>query len=248
MDFLCSYNRINEFNCFFDLVNDNCDTIELCFDLTGLSVNVLNKGNVCFYKLMVYQNFFLEYNVSDPVSLTLDCNEFYSVLKQLKGYECIVLDTEENILEVIGMKHGGNKVRFTLSLIEDSYSSPTPPQIEYDNYFTVELTDLKAAAETLGKVCKTDRFKVLFDDSSRVKIVSPGTVITGYDQTLIVDGEGNGEVVVNTKYISDLGKLGKINKLVMLELGNSIPLSWCIDGESKDIRVSGLIAPILEEE
>ena len=64
----------------------------------------------------------------------------------------------------------------------------------------------------------------------------------------MVNGDGHGEVIVNTSYLTELSKLKKINTMVKIRLGNTIPLSWSISDDLDDITANGLIAPILEEE
>ena len=54
---ICSFNRVDEFNVFFDLVSNSCETIELKFNPDGLNANVLNKSHVCFYNLKSHGNF-----------------------------------------------------------------------------------------------------------------------------------------------------------------------------------------------
>ena len=42
---ICSFNRVDEFISFFDLIHDTCDTLRLNFNYDGLNVNVLNKSH-----------------------------------------------------------------------------------------------------------------------------------------------------------------------------------------------------------
>ena len=73
--------------------------------------------------------------------------------------------------------------------------------------------------------------------------------MTGYNQTIHANITGDGEIIVNNGYISELNKLNKLNKNIEFKLGDSnIPLGWSINNEFDDIIINGLIAPILEEE
>ena len=72
--------------------------------------------------------------------------------------------------------------------------------------------------------------------------------MTGYNQTIHANITGDGEIVVNNDYISELNKLNKLNKNIEFKLGNNLPLGWSINNEFDDIIINGLIAPILEEE
>ena len=245
---ICSFNRVDEFNVFFDLVSNSCETIELNFNPEGVIANVLNKSHVCFYNLKINEYFFIDYNVKENISLLIDCNEFHAIIKQLKNYNTIVLNKEENILEIIGLKED-NRIRFTLHLIDDNYSSPVPPAIDYTANCEIPLSDLKNASEIIEKVCKTDRFKVICSETKGFEISSPVDAMTGYNQTIHANITGDGEIVVNNSYISELNKLSKLNKNIEFKLGDgNIPLGWSISNEVEDIIINGLIAPILEEE
>ena len=73
--------------------------------------------------------------------------------------------------------------------------------------------------------------------------------MTGYNQTIHANITGDGEIVVNNSYISELNKLNKLNKNIEFKLGDgNIPLGWSVNNEFDDIIINGLIAPILEEE
>ena len=244
---ICSLNRIDEFISFFDLIHDTCDTLRLNFNNDGLNVNVLNKSHVCFYELNVKKEYFIDYNVEDIDEVIIDCAEYYNVLSKLKGYDTIVFNLEDGHLEILGLKED-NRIRFMISLIGADYSSPQPPKLEYNSWCEVQLSDLKNASDILEKVCKTDRFRIIYDETTGFQISSSNESMTGYNQTLMVNGDGQGEVIVNTSYLTELSKLKKINTIVKIRLGNTIPLSWSISNDFDDITANGLIAPIMEEE
>ena len=244
---ICSFNRIDEFISFFDLIHDTCDTLRLNFNDGGLNVNVLNKSHVCFYELNVKKEYFIDYNVEDIDNVIIDCAEYYNVLSKLKGYDTIVFNLEDGYLEILGLKED-NRIRFMISLIGADYSSPEPPKLDYNCWCEVQLSDLKNASDILEKVCKIDKFRIIYDETTGFQISSSNESMTGYNQTLMVNGDGQGEVIVNTSYLTELSKLKKINTTVKIRLGNTIPLSWSISDDFDDITANGLIAPILEEE
>ena len=244
---ICSFNRVDEFISFFDLIHDTCDTLRLNFSYDGLYVNVLNKSHVCFYELNVNKEYFIDYNVEDINEVIIDCAEYYNVLSKLKGYDTIVFNLEDEHLEIIGLKED-NRIRFMISLIGADYSSPEPPILDYNSWCEVQLNDLKNAIDILEKVCKTYKFRIIYDETTGFQISSSNEPMTGYNQTLMVNGDGQGEVIVNTSYLTELSKLKKINTTVKIRLGNTLPLSWLISDDFDDITANGLIAPILEEE
>lgn len=244
---ICSFNRVDEFISFFDLIHDTCDTLRLNFSYDGLNVNVLNKSHTCFYELNVKKEYFLDYNVEDIDEVIIDCAEYYNVLSKLKGYHTILFNLEDGHLEILGLKED-TRIRFMISLIGVDYSSPEPPKLDYNSWCEVQLNDLKNASDILEKVCKTDRFRINYDETTGFQISSPTESMTGYNQTLIVNGDGHGEVIVNTSYLTELSKLKKINTTVKIRLGNTLPLSWSISDDLDDITANGLIASIMEEE
>lgn len=231
---------------FFDIIYDNSNIIELKLDQDKCKISLLNNSHIAFYDIEYSKEFFDSYQVNEIESVLIFVEDFYKILKSSNKGDVMSLSTDEAHL-IVSFENKSNRRVFEIPLGEDYGSSPVPPSIDYDGSISVLLNDLKAPVHDLDKIVKTDRFKMIVDDGI-LKIISPSDSMTQYKHEIDVESNVTGNVIVNTEYISQLLKLNKIDKTVTLKIGNGIPLSWNISSPFEDVKVSGLIAPIIEEE
>ena len=136
-----------------------------------------------------------------------------------------------------------------MPLAEDYGDSPVPPDIDYPSEFTIDLNALKQPVEDLDKIVKTDKFKMVLDNDECI-VVAPTDAMTKYSNSIRVESD-NDKVVSSTyniDYIGSLQKLSKISNSVLIKLGEQLPCTWIIVSPDDLVKVSGLIAPIIEEE
>ena len=235
---------IDSWKNFFDVIFDSSTIVELKLDQDKCKISLLNNSHVAFYDVEYSKSFFDNYQVDDVESVLIFVEDFYKILKSSKKGDVMTLESDDANLRII-FENESNRRMFELPLGEDFGASPVPPSIEYDGSFDVLLDDLKAPVNDLDKIVKTDRFKMRLNDGV-LNIVSPDDAMTQYKQEINVDTNISGDVIIQIDYISQLLKLSKINKVVEFKLGSDMPLSWKITSPFEDVVVSGLIAPILE--
>ena len=232
---------------FFDVIYDSTLTsVELKLDQEKLSITLLNNSHVAFYNLEISKEFFIEYHIDNAESVLVFMDDFYNILKSASKDDMMTLESNDSNLICVFEKDNGRRV-FELPLAEDYGDTPVPPSIDYDAEFDVLLDDLKQPSNDLDKIVKTDRFKMIVSDGV-LNIVAPTDSMVNYNQIINVDTNNQGNVIVNISYIQELLKLSKIDKSVTLKMGNGLPLSWNIESYDKLVSVSGLIAPIIEEQ
>ena len=62
---ICSFNRVDEFNVFFDLISNSCETIELKFNLNVSQVscikskNDINSSTLLKLHIIIYSHLFI---------------------------------------------------------------------------------------------------------------------------------------------------------------------------------------------
>lgn len=231
---------------FFDVIYNTANIVEMKLDHEKLSISLLNNSHVAFYNLEISKEFFGEYTVTDGESVLIFVEDFYKILKSAGKNDLLYLESNENYL-VCRFEHDGNRRIFELPLADDDYNSAVPPSIEYDGVFDVLLDDLKQPCDDLDKIVKTDNFKIV-TNNQEMSVIAPKDSMTQYNQIISIDNDCSCEVTVNTSYIKELLKLSKISNVVTLHMGNDMPLSWNIESSNKFVKVSGLIAPIIEQE
>lgn len=220
--------------------------VELKLDQMKCGMSLLNNSHVCFYTVEYHKDFFDDYQIDGAESILIFVNDFYSIIKTATSKDTLTISDEMSSLKIV-LEHDTNRRVFEIPLAEDYGDSPVPPSIEYQGEFTVKLQDLKQPCVDLDKIIKTDRFKMKVGDG-KLSIISPNDSMTKYAQYIDVDTTLNAESVVNLNYILDLQKLKKIGDTVLFKIGTDLPLTWNVTSPDEFVKVSGLIAPILEEE
>lgn len=237
---------ITPFKNFFDIIYNTADIVEMKLDSDKLSISLLNNSHVAFYSLEISKEFFGDYEVDVAESVLLYVEDFYKILKSAHKDDVLYLESNDSYL-VCKFEHDGNRRVFELPLADDDYDSAVPPSIPYDGIFDVLLDDLKQPCADLDKIIKTDRFQII-TQNQLMSVVAPKDSMTQYNQIINIDDECACNVIVNLSYIQEILKLSKINKVVTLKMGDGIPLSWHIESQDQLVKVSGLIAPIIEQE
>ena len=238
---------IDSWKNFFDLIHDSTSSIMLELDQEKCSISVLNDSHVCFYMVEYSKYFFEEYDVDDKENIFIEVADFYPILKSARNGESLEITTHDNMIKIILEKDLNRRV-FEIPIAEDYGQSPVPPDVPTTIIFELPLKDLKQPCHDLDKICKTDRFKMTVSDEI-FEVDSPVDSMTKYNQRMIVDNEGgSAECTINLRYIDDLQKLSKISEIVTFRIGNDMPLCWNISSPIGDVKVEGLIAPILDDE
>ena len=231
---------------FFDLIHDSASVIEMQLTQDKCSISLLNNSHVCFYTVEYDKDFFNEYDVDGAESVLIFVADFYNIIKTAKNNDRLELSNDELNLKIV-LEHEDNRRVFEIPLAEDYGQSPTPPTVPVEVEFELPLKELKQPCTDLNRIIKTDRFKMKVSDEV-LEIVSPNDAMTKYNQRFIIDNTGTASSTVNIGYVEDLMKLSKISDFVIFGLGNNIPLTWKINSADGFVRVSGLIAPIIEDD
>ena len=233
---------------FFDLIYDSANVVELKLDQEKMAISLLNNSHVAFYNLELARGFFGNYQIDGAESVLVFVEDFYKILKSSNKSDILTLQTDESNLSCI-FEHDGNRRVFELPLAEDYGDSPIPPAIDYPTEFTIYLNDLKQPVEDLDKIVKTDKFKMVVDNDELI-VVAPLDAMTKYNNSIRVETD-NDKVVSSTyniDYIGSLQKLSKISDEVLIKIGEQMPCSWIIESPDNLVKVSGLVAPIIENE
>lgn len=237
---------IEPFKAFFDLIYNSANEVEIKLSNDTLSMQLLNKSHVCFYGAEYRKDFFDTYNADENESLIVYVEDVYNILKSAHKNDVLTMESNENYL-VCTFEHDFNRRVFELPLSDIEYSSPVPPSIPYDDGFFLQLNDLKQPINDLDKICKTDRFKMVTKDNE-LHILSPLDSQTRYDQTLMIDSDISVSVTINKDYVQEILKLSKINKEVEFKIGSDTPVTYTITSPMEDVKITGLIAPVIEQE
>lgn len=237
---------IDSWKNFFDLIFDSSTIIELKLDQEKCKITLLNNSHVAFYDAEYDREFFDTYEVDGAESILVYVEDFYKILKSASKDDTLILESYDDILKII-FEHDMNRRVFEIPLGEDYSTIPPMPDIGYNGSCTVLLKELQKPCNDLDKIIKTNKFTCNVHDG-HMHITSPKDSMTQYEQIFDTDEDFTGQVIVDVAYIQQVLKLSKIDKVVELYLGDGVPLKWKVVSPMEDVSISGLIAPIIEEE
>lgn len=231
---------------FIDLIHDESSSINLLFDAEGLKINLLNKPKTCFYNLFIDRNGFGDYDVNTE-SYTIDSEDLFNVLKSASKNELLTLSSKENS-SLLVCKFGDVDTHrvFEFPLVDSVEDVPPVPSINYNGGFDLKLDDLKKSCDDLSRIIKTDDMRFQLADNI-LNIVSPTDFLMNYHNQIHIDSDLKAKTAISINYLMGLTKLGKLSEIIHLELGDNLPLSWSMSSVDENIKFSGLIAPILED-
>lgn len=231
---------------FFDMVFDTSSNICMKFDENKCKMTLLSKSHIAFYDAEYTNEFFDSYDVDGLEIIVVDVEDLYKILKSANKKDIMIMESDESFLKIV-FEHDGNRRVFELPLQEYYDDTPPLPIIDFEAEFELALNDLKSPIEDLDKIVKTNKFTIL-TQSDECWIVSPIDSLTKYKQIIDIDEVVSSIVVVDLEYIKQVLRLTKIDKYVKLFIGEDIPLKWVITSPLDDVCITGLIAPIVEEE
>ena len=237
---------INSWKNFFDMIFDSSTIVELKLDQEKCKITLLNNSHIAFYDVEYTKDFFDVFDVDGVESVLIYVEDFYKILKSVKKDDVLILESDENTLKVI-FEHDGNRRLFELPQGEDYSDVPPLPSIEYEGTFILSIKDLEAPVNDLDSIIKTNKFTMI-TDSDELKIISPTESMTQYLQVINIDNTISNKVIVDLNYVKQLLKLKKISDIVEFSIGENKPLKWKVVSPFEDIKLTGLIAPIIEEE
>ena len=231
---------------FLNMIYDGTmTTLGIKLDPDKLSINLLNNSHVAFYNLELSKDFFGEYDVSDLKELFIDLGDFYQIMKSSKKNDTLTLKSDGVHITFI-FESDTNRRVFEVPFVDDGYDAPVPPSIDYTGEISVLVNDLISPCNDLDKIIGTDRFKLTVHDDLIVS--APKDSMTLYSNTIngVSTINENVSTTVNLSYIEEITKL-KVNSMVTFYIGDTMPLSWNMYSDDGLVKVSGLIAPIIED-
>lgn len=237
-----------QFKIFFDVVYEITDLIELQLYNDHMICSILDKGHTRFMTVRFDSAFFTVYEVDDAESVTIFAEDLHKIIKSATKIDSVRLETNDNYLIGKFESDNGNSRIFEFVLPSDEIESATPPSIEYPAKFDVSLDDLKQGIKDIGIVGSDE---IRFTVNNSILSVTAGTeVSSNYVYNVNVDCEVNNALSCkfNLKYIEQILKFNKINKVVEFNIGDDMPLSYVLEDAFNTVKVTGLIAPMIEAE
>ena len=234
---------IGMFKVFFDVVFEECDTVELKCNPTAMELSLLDKSHTCFYSIRYDSSFFDLYDVDDVEIVSLFIEDVVKILKTAGKNDYLTLFNDESRV-VAKFEHDGNTRIFELVQPADFDESPNPPSVgtSCDARFSID--------ELTQSLKDFDIFKSgschLYCEDGLLSFASKSDASMKYSHMIECEASGVGDAYYTTDYLKKLTKFKVIDKTIVFEFGDTLPLCWTV--ENQWVKVSGLIAPRIEED
>lgn len=211
------------------------------FNADGLSVNIVDKANVCMAIMSVPADVFEVYEPGDGEALGIDVQRLHKLSKNLR--DKVELNSDEGYLKLTS-----NGLKYSISLIDSSAirKPPKEPKINLEVKAVMTIGELRKTVNACDSV--SDRLRFKSDEESFI-IESSGDVdslemyYSPDDLKEFVGGEAN--TLVSIEYFKEMSKIGDINDSATLLIGTNMPVKYRID--SNGVIIEYILAPRIEE-
>ncbi len=216
------------------------DGVDFVFDEEqGLKIAMLDKSHVIYYSCHFMKSFFIDYEYELPGVYSLDSSELGKVLRKCSGDELIMEFYESKCVIRNGTK------TFTLTLLDvEANNNPAPPNLPY--VYSVDVP-YKYIKESL-KDCDMYGNKVSFNTKGHSLYLTGEGMMGKYSNEYTSDKELE---TTNSTYgiekIMTILGADKISDRIIVKGGNDMPLILEITNVAEDVKLEGLVAPVIGE-
>ena len=216
------------------------DGVDFVFDEEqGLKIAMLDKSHVIYYSCHFMKSFFIDYEYELPGAYTIDSSELGKVLRKCSGDE-LIMEFYDNECVI----RNGTKT-FTLTLLDvEANNNPAPPNLPY--VYSVDVS-YKYIKESL-KDCEMYGTKVSFNTKGHSLCLTGEGMMGKYSNEYTSDKELE---TTNSTYgiekIMTILGADKISDRIIVKGGNDMPLILEITNVAEDVKLEGLVAPVIGE-
>lgn len=228
----------------FDAISSIVDEVQMQADSEGLRLDALDRSHITFVHLELKNGLFDEFICDEPLKINVDTEELMKVLKRSKSDDIVELSVDEGNLIIIF--EGEARRRFKIRLIDIEYEAPSPPGLEYPTEFEVPFVLLKNSIQDIEIV--SDKIVLMVDAD---KFVAEAEGEFGDAKIEYLHGEKidtNAKSVFSLEKIKEMLKADKFSDIIVLKLGNDMPLNLSLKMVSEEGELSFLLAPRIESE
>lgn len=216
------------------------DGVDFVFDEEqGLKIVMLDKSHIIYYSCHFMKSFFIDYEYELPGVYSLDSSELGKVLRKCSGDE-LIMEFHDNECVI----RNGTKT-FTLTLLDvEANNNPAPPNLPYVYSVDVPYKHIK---ESL-KDCDMYGNKVSFNTKGHSLYLEGEGMMGKYSNEYTSDKELE---TTNSTYgiekIMTILGADKISDRIIVKGGNDMPLILEITNVAEDVKLEGLVAPVIGE-
>lgn len=215
----------------------------------GLNLKAADPAMVSLVDFTLLEGAFESFEAEDDVSLGLNLEKLYSIIRRAKSSDTLVMELEDDSKFTITMKNGSTRT-FSLPLLNLDQETPETSQLEFDVRADFNSSTL---SDGIGDVSVVGDSVTFSADGDAITIRAEGSnsdaefrIEKGSDGLLELDADSNIKSMFSMDYLKKMLKAEKLSDTVKLQLGNDFPMR--LDFEVPDtLRLGFILAPRIEE-
>ena len=230
----------------FEAIGHIIDECRMDFTSDGLTINALDKSHITFIMVDYDKSLFDSYDIEQPENLIIDTDKLMRIFKRCRNDDILFLETDNNNLTV---KFNGESSRqFRISLIDEEYDTPVPPNIEYPVSIKLPNAIIK---DSLDDSRLFGENIVFTTDEDYLHICSKNDAGFGDTHLRYLHGENINKSVrsgYSIEKLIDIFRASKVSKTCTISLGDDLPLTVMFEVPGERASISFLLAPRIEAE
>jgi len=203
-----------------------------------ISLIAMDPSQISMIIFRLPKETFLEYEVSEPISVGIDIDYAKKILKRAKANEQIRLSIEKGKL-IMTFETDKSKREFRMPLLDLTEGVSKEPPIEYNNSFKIASETLKEIVEDTSIVSNYVKF-VLDPDTVSIDIKSDtGEIKEDFkvgEEVMEIKAETGARSLYPVQYLSDILKATRKSDIVSIYMETEKPLRLEFNLEGAFIR------------
>ncbi len=233
-----------------DTTNIVADLVtEVKFKVTnnGLELIAMDPANVAMVVFRLLSSAFVEYQVKDETSLSVNLNDLKSVLRRVKPSDTMTLEPEENKLKIT--LKGTSTRKFHIPLIDIDDREQKVPDLSFtakvsttSDRFAEAVEDADIIGESVSLSLTEDSFIISSSsDLSEANIEVPA------DDTTKIEGPADTKSKYSIEYLKRMTPAGKVCDKVSINFSRDYPLKLEYKLVDK-LELSFILAPRVDND
>ncbi len=228
-------------NIISELVND----INMKVDSNGIQIIAMDPANVALIDFKLLSSAFTEYEVDQPLELSVSLENIKNILKRAKPTDGVIISHEKGDNRLKIDLTGGSKRSFNIPLINLDASEQRIPSLKFtskvempSDQFDEAVEDVGIIAESVALILNDGKFYINSENNlSEAKVELPST------EAIIITSSGDDILArYSLDYMRKMIKGSKLADNVLIEFNRDYPmrLSYIVTDK---VYLSFILAP-----
>ncbi len=213
----------------------------------AIELIAMDPANVAMVIYKLLSSAFIEYDVKEDVSLSINLNDFKQVLRRAKTNDAVTLEIEENKFKIT-FKSTSTRT-FSLPIIDIEEKQQKVPDLKFKATITTNSSIINEAIEDADIIGESVTFVV---ENQELNVSAAGDLskanikITSDDDTKIICDE-LAKSKFSIEYLKKMIQGSKLSDKVVLQLSSDYPLKMEYKVLNK-VQLSFILAPRVDND